>query len=375
MFWLSALPLHGESAEDTWMSLQAATQKHKYSENYAFRLPNSFKIGTLDSLLELSDDLVKVNSAVETTVNKIRRQLYDVQENDEEDIVTVEGVKPEKYLQNFTWDEAKYPSRRPPKDTVSAIMETVQKLDEDLKLKSTEFSQTKTQLHSVIRKAQGSLASRDVSTIIPDSLLVSTENLKSMVCIVPKASVDDWLSCYETLTEYVVPRSSRAVEEDADYVAFAFVLFRRVSEDFRTAARTKGFQVKDVSGTVLVEEGEEEEAAIAATRSDTIAVLHKLESDLEKKRDTLYRWCLASYAECFSSWIHVTAIRLFVESILRYGLPPQFLPVLIKPNIKFESELRKILSAKFSTVGGEYFTGGPGEDLFPFVSFNLAIEE
>lgn len=358
------------------MSLQSATQRHAYSENFAFRLPNSFKIGTLDSLLGLSDDLVKVNSAVETTVNKIRRQLYDVQEDDEEDIVTVEGVKPEKYLQDFTWDEAKYPSRRPPRDTVSAIMETVQKLDEDLKLKSTEFSQVKTQLHSVMRKAQGSLAARDVSTIIPEGMIVSTENLKSMVCIVPKSSVDDWLSGYETLTEYVVPRSSCAVEEDADYVAFAFVLFRRVADDFKTAARAKGFQVKDVSGTDLVDEHDgEQEAGIATTRSDTAAILQKLESEVEKKRDALYRWCLASYAESFSSWIHVTAIRLFVESILRYGLPPQFLPVLIKPNLKHESELRKILSARFSTVGGEYFTGGPGEDLFPFVSFNLDIEE
>lgn len=374
MFWLSALPLHG-SAEDTWRSLQSATQRYEYSENYAFRLPNSFKIGTLDSLLGLSDDLVKVNTAVEATVNKIRRQLYDVQEDDTDDVVTVEGVKPEKYLQNFTWDEAKYPSRRPPKDTVAAIMETVQKLDEDLKLKSTEFSQMKTQLHSLLRKAQGSLAARDVSNIIPDTLLVSTENLKSMVCIVPKASTDDWLSNYETMTEYVVPRSSHAVEEDADYIAFAFVLFRRVADEFKTAARARGFQVKDVSGTMVAQEGEEEQAAIASTRSDTVASIQRLESDLEKKRDALYRWCLVSYAESFSSWIHVTAIRLFVESILRYGLPPQFLPVLIKPNVKHESELRKILSSRFSTVGGEYFTGGPGEDLFPFVSFNLAIEE
>lgn len=36
-------------------------------------------MGTLDSLLALSDDLVKVNAAVEGTVNKIRRQLFDLQ--------------------------------------------------------------------------------------------------------------------------------------------------------------------------------------------------------------------------------------------------------------------------------------------------------
>lgn len=27
--------------------------------------------------------------------------------------------------------------------------------------------------------------------------------------------------------------------------------------------------------------------------------------------------------QAFSSWIHICAVRLFVESILRYGLPPQ----------------------------------------------------
>jgi len=248
-----------------------------------------------------------------------------------------------------------------------------------VQLKSTDFSQTKTQLHSLQRKATGSLAVRDVANIIPEHMVISTENLKSMVCIVPKASKDEWLSCYETLSEYVVPRSSFPVSEDADYIAFCFVLFRRIADDFKAQARAKGFQVKDVSGTELVadgDDGQEPEAAIASTRSDAAAIIQKLESEVEKKRESLHRWCQASYAESFSSWIHVTAIRLFVESILRYGLPPQFLPVLIKPNPKYESDLRKVLSANFATVGGEHFTGGgPGEDLFPFVSFNLCIEE
>lgn len=142
MFWLSALPLeqHGGSPEETWRSLQSATRRYDYCETFAFKLPDGFKIGTLDSLLSLSDDLAKVNTAVEATVNKIRRQLYEVQDEDQEtDVVTVEGIKPEKYLQTFTWDEAKYPSRRPPKETVAAIMETVQKLDEDLKVRILHF--------------------------------------------------------------------------------------------------------------------------------------------------------------------------------------------------------------------------------------------
>lgn len=136
MYWLSALPLSGDSPENVWIALQKATHRYGYSDNYAFKIPDTLKVGTLDSLLSLSDDLIKVNSAVEGTVNKIRRQLYEVETDlPEEDrhSVTVEGSNPEIYIQSFMWDEAKYPSRRPPKDTVSAIMETVQKLDDDLK--------------------------------------------------------------------------------------------------------------------------------------------------------------------------------------------------------------------------------------------------
>lgn len=74
---------------------------------------------------------------MEGTVNKIRRQLFDLQGSlppDERADVWVEGMTPEGYLQRFAWNEAKYPSRRPLKDTVAAITDTVQKLDDDLKV-------------------------------------------------------------------------------------------------------------------------------------------------------------------------------------------------------------------------------------------------
>ena len=42
-------------------------------------------------------------------------------------------------------------------------------------------------------------------------------------------------------------------------------------------------------------------------------------------------------------------MRLFVESILRYGLPPRFLAALVKPSPKTLPKLRKVLA---STFGG-----------------------
>ena len=56
-----------------------------------------------------------------------------------------------------------------------------------------------------------------------------------------------------------------------------------------------------------------------------------LEEEVERRRNELYEWCQTSYGEVVSSWIHVVVVRLFVESILRYGLPPAFQAVIMRP--------------------------------------------
>ncbi|KAL4424495.1 hypothetical protein ABPG77_006804 [Micractinium sp. CCAP 211/92] len=364
MYWLVSLP-HGGRVEHAWSRLQeATTYTNDYSANFKFTLPESFRVGTLDSLLALSDDLAKVNAAVEGTVNKVRRQLVELQSGvapEDRADVWVEGQTPEGYLQRFAWNEAKYPSRRPLKEIVASIMETVQKLDDDLKVKVTEFSQLRSTLQAAARKQQGSLAVRDLSGLVPPGQLVDTENLTTLLVVVPKSARADWLGQYEQLSEFVVPRSSEAVAEDQDYVVFTVVLFKRVVDNFKTSARAKGFQVKEMKTDP---EGQ---------RSSD-AELERVRADADARRAALEQWCITSYGEAFSSWIHVCAVRLFVESILRYGLPPQFLSALMRPNPKNIARLRKLLAQQFGHgVGSEHFSG-EGDDMFPYVSFTLNIE-
>ena len=150
---------------------------------------------------------------------------------------------------------------------------------------------------------------------VPPGQLVDTENLTTLLVVVPKAAKQDWVTQYEGLAEFVVPRSSevrelqgraerggaatsragaggserhatdarratrvrpllarhslppgspylpcscphllplpallplsvpQVVAEDSDYVVCTVVLFRRVVDSFKTAARGKGFQV------------------------------------------------------------------------------------------------------------------------------------
>ena len=49
---------------------------------HKFNVPDNLRVGTLDSLMSLSDDLVKLDMLSEGTVMKIYRQLYDLKGED-----------------------------------------------------------------------------------------------------------------------------------------------------------------------------------------------------------------------------------------------------------------------------------------------------
>ena len=134
MYWLVSLPWL-DTEDRTWQLLQnKVSYENNYAENFKFKLPE-LRVGTLDSLMVLSDDLVKTNQLVEAVVNKLRRQLFDLQSSGgTESEVTVEGTAPDDYVKGFQWDQAKYPPRRPLQETVKTITETVQKLEDDLKV-------------------------------------------------------------------------------------------------------------------------------------------------------------------------------------------------------------------------------------------------
>lgn len=47
-------------------------------------------------------------------------------------------------------------------------------------------------------------------------------------------------------------------------------------------------------------------------------------------QNQLLRLCKTNFGEVFSAWIHIKAQRVFIDAVLRYGLPPDFRGMLIK---------------------------------------------
>ncbi|KAH9305199.1 hypothetical protein KI387_009603, partial [Taxus chinensis] len=328
---LVSLPIQ-TSASSTWQLLQDGISKNAFdTPTYRFHIPD-LRIGTLDSLLSLSDDLVKANSFVEGVTQKIRRQIEDLDRASSVDsgTLSVDGVPVDSYITRFTWDEAKYPVMSPLRETVNSIHEAVSKLEDGLKVRMAEYNNIRSQLNAINRKQSGSLAVRDLSNIVKAEDMISSEHLTTLLAVVPKYSQKDWLLSYETLSTFVVPRSSKKLYEDNENALYSVTLFRKVADSFRISAREKGFQIRDFEYDPEAQKRRREE-------------MEQILNDQETTRGGLQQWCHASYGEVFSSWMHLCAVRLFTESILRYGLPPSFLAAVLASTPKSEKKVRLIL--------------------------------
>ena len=67
-----------------------------------------------------------------------------------------------------------------------------------------------------------------------------------------------------------------------------------------------------------------------AQQGKAAMALEQLQVEVDNMRSGLTRWCKTHYGEAFVAWMHIKVIRVFVESVLRYGLPVDFSAVLYK---------------------------------------------
>jgi V-type H+-transporting ATPase subunit C len=57
-----------------------------------------------------------------------------------------------------------------------------------------------------------------------------------------------------------------------------------------------------------------------------------------------------NFSEAFIHWIHTKALRVFVETVLRYGLPLNFQAVVIQPQKRNNRKLRETLNQLYEKL-------------------------
>ncbi|KRT80897.1 hypothetical protein AMK59_5048 [Oryctes borbonicus] len=254
------------------------------------------------------------------------------------------------YITRFQWDIAKYPIKQSLRNIADIISKQVGQIDADLKTKSTAYNNLKGNLQNLEKKQTGSLLTRNLADLVKkEHFILDSEYLTTLLVIVPKVSSTDWQASYEKLTDMVVPRSSQLITQDAEYGLYTVSLFKKVVEEFKLHAREKKFIVRDFTYN---------EEELAAGKNE----ITKLVTDKKKQFGPLVRWLKVNFSECFCAWIHVKALRVFVESVLRYGLPVNFQAILLHPYKKQSKKLRELLNQLYGHLDSSALQGSANID-------------
>uniref|UniRef100_A0A8C4FGW6 V-type proton ATPase subunit C n=1 Tax=Dicentrarchus labrax TaxID=13489 RepID=A0A8C4FGW6_DICLA len=359
-FWLISAP--GEkTCQQTWDKMMAATTRsNNLSANHKFNIPD-LKVGTLDVLVGLSDELAKLDSFVESVVKKVAQYMADVLEDSRDKVqenLLANGVDLVTYITRFQWDMAKYPIKQSLKNISEIISKQVTQIDNDLKARASAYNNLKGNLQNLERKNAGSLLTRSLADIVKkDDFVLDSEYLITLLVVVPKTAYTDWQKTYETLAEMVVPRSSNLLFEDNDSGLFSVTLFMKAIDDFKHKARENKFTVRDFQyNEEEMKADKEEMTRLSTDKKKQFCILlfgRDRKPAASKKRyvicncslqGPLVRWLKVNFSEAFIAWIHIKALRVFVESVLRYGLPVNFQAMLLQPSKKTMKKLREVLN-------------------------------
>ncbi|XP_055702868.1 V-type proton ATPase subunit C isoform X1 [Phlebotomus papatasi] len=377
-YWLISAP-GDKTCQQTWETMNNVTSKQgNLCDNYKMHIPD-LKVGTLDQLVGLSDDLGKLDTYVESITRKVAAYLGEVLEDQRDKLqenLLANNTDLPSYITRFQWDMAKYPIKQSLRNIADIISKQVGQIDADLKVKSSAYNSLKGNLQNLEKKQTGSLLTRNLADIVKrEHFILDSEYLTTLLVIVPKALVHDWNGHYEKLTDMIVPRSTQCITQDQDFALYTVTLFKKVVDEFKLHAREKKFVVREFTYN---------EEQLAAGKNE----ITKLVTDKKKQFGPLVRWLKVNFSECFCAWIHVKALRVFVESVLRYGLPVNFQAILIHPHKKSTKRLRDVLNQLYGHLDGSAASAAsntadtvdiPGlgfgqSEYYPYVYYKLNID-
>ncbi|XP_004686496.1 PREDICTED: V-type proton ATPase subunit C 2 isoform X2 [Condylura cristata] len=365
-FWLISAPGDKENLQ-ALERMNTVTSKSNLSYNTKFSIPD-FKVGTLDSLVGLSDELGKLDTFAESLIRKMAHSVVEVMEDAKGKVLEnllANGVDLPSFVTHFEWDMAKYPAKQPLAGVVDTLAKQLAQIETDLKSRTAAYNTLKTNLENLEKRSTGNLFTRTLSDIVSkDDFVLDSEYLVTLLVVVPKCPAG---------ARGEQTRLHRLIAEDSEGGLFTVTLFRKVIDDFKSKAKENKFTVREFYY---------DEKEIKREREEVSRLL----SDKKQQYGPLLRWLKVNFSEAFIAWIHVKALRVFVESVLRYGLPVNFQAVLLRPQKKSSTKrLREVLNSVFrhldEVAAASILDASveiPGiqlnnQDYFPYVYFRIDL--
>lgn len=128
---------------------------------------------------------------------------------------------------------------------------------------------------------------------------------------VPKQIIKDFIKTYEKISPMVVPRSAQLIDSDDEFSLYAVTIFKKHSSEFVHKCREHKWTPRDFKYKEGGKEDEQKE-------------VDKVSKEERKVWNEALRLGRTAWGEAVMAWMHVLALRVFVETVLRYGLPLAF---------------------------------------------------
>ncbi|KAL1406367.1 Vacuolar ATP synthase subunit C [Vanrija albida] len=345
-YWLVSVPLH--DGDPSAVLQEARKAVNNTVPVGGWEIPE-LKAGTLSSLINLSDSLPKTDQQFTTTVSKLLDTLRSLVSEDATRVAQharVNDRPAEEYVLpdpngngSWQWDKRRWGDGGKVVDVIEALVQEMGTVETSQKQKSQQYQLAKGALTNLQRKQQGNLSTRSLLDVVKKEHLVeNSEYLETLLVAVPKNNIKTWYEKYERLTPMVVPRSSQEVAKDGEFILVTVTLFRKVRDDFINKARENKFIVRDFKWDDQGLENQNKE----------LAQLEKEEKELWTE---LLRLSRINFSEAYQLLAHLKTVRLFVESVLRYGLPADYSGFVVKPEPKTAVKTLKLLSAHYNYLG------------------------
>ncbi|KAI0082235.1 ATPase, V1 complex, subunit C [Panus rudis PR-1116 ss-1] len=341
--WLVSIP-HDGDAEGAYQELHSKLKSVSKSPVLSQLAVPSFKTGTLESLVSLSEDLPKQDAFFTATVAKIVDTLRNLLNNDSSKLsqhVLVNEQPVDDYLLNdWRWNEGRYGTQRGLREMADVLIKEMTSIDNVMKNKLNSYNLAKGALVQLQRKKTGNLSVRSLADVVkPEHFIQDSEYLETVLVAVPKTLAKDWNAKYERLTNFVVPRSSVLIASDDDYALFGVVIFRRVHDEFVQKCRENNTTTEPSGTRFIVRDFIYSEDVLQKQREE----LETADATEKELWTELLRLSRTNFSEAFQILVHLKVLQLFVESVLRYGLPANYTGFIIKPEPKATKRTLNIL--------------------------------
>lgn len=310
-----------------------------------------FKVGTLDSLVQQSEELAKLDSQLHASVGKVLETIESLINNGNGQgsisssalKLKVDGMNPEEYFERFQWAQSRFRLDKSIEDLIKIVSNEGLQLDSDLRSQFQSYNNAKSNLVACQRKQNGDLSVKSLHDVVSrEDFVLGSEHLKTILLAVPTTLQSQFLSTYESAAPFVVPRSAKEIASDAEFVLYAVTIFRKYETQFIHAARENKWIPREFQYSDEIIEKLKNEYNIASVEESRL-------------KNDLIRLSKEAFSEISLCWVHIKLLRTFVESVLRYGLPPTFYCYILKVETKALDRAMQDCIERFGYLGGNAF--------------------